>query len=147
MVAAYGVEAGHHPNRSYDDQNGNYHLNGGMMDLSDGPMLIGPVPSIAAAGTTQGNAAAVPANAAVVLVTGASGTNGVILPTPLAVGQECNLVNTNLTNALKVYPDAGGTGGTINGAAANAAASLPAAKGAAYTCTALGPTAWWSISN
>ena len=147
MAYTYQVEGGHHPGRMYQDQAGNLHPNGGVIDCSDGPQAAGPVSTIAAAGNAQNNATAVPANAAVVLVTGASGTNGVILPTPTQIGQQVEIVNTNGTNALLIYPDSGGTGGKIANGAANASYSLAAAKGATLVATALSPSQWWSISN
>jgi hypothetical protein len=100
---------------------------------------------IVAAGSTQGNAAAL--TNANNIVSGADGTKGVILPTPVQVGQEVAVVNTNGASALKVYADAGGTGGTINGGSGNASASLAASKGTTYVCTGLSPTAWWSLAN
>lgn len=98
--------------------------------------------TIAAAGSAQGSAAAL--TALTNIITGASGSNGVILPAG-AVNLQVTVINTSASNALLVYPD---SGGTLNGGAANASASLAAKKGATYVCTAnAGTSAWWSVSN
>jgi predicted RecA/RadA family phage recombinase len=77
--------------------------------------------TVAAAGSAQGDAGAIPAGATFVLATGADATKGVILPA-LAAGQMC--VVKNVDNAvLKVYP---ASGGTINVLSANAAISMAA---------------------
>jgi hypothetical protein len=124
---------------------GNLTVAGATTSLASSAIVESSTNSVAAAGTTQGTAAALPnANN---LVNGASGTNGVILPQGVT-GQMVSVMNSNASNGLKVYPDAGGSGGTINGAAANAAATLAAAKGTTYVCTAGGPgSTWWSLAN
>src|SRR5262245_9308223 len=108
-------------------------------------VVVGTFASIAAAGNSQGTATAV--TTATAFVTASDSTKGVILPTPTFVGQQVEVINSVAAQTLKVYPDAGGTGGTIQGGSANAAVTLAAVKGACYICTALSPTAWWSISN
>jgi hypothetical protein len=114
--------------------------------LANGALnAFGSVGSVAAAGNSQGTAAAI--TAATPTVTGADGTKGVILPTPTQTGIEVSVLNTNASNGLKIFADAGGTGGTINGGSGNASVNLAASKGATYICTALSPTAWWSTSN
>lgn len=77
--------------------------------------------TVAAAGTNQGTAASL-ANCSNV-VTGASGANGVILPTPKAAGQRVSVYSSAATNALLVYPP---SGGTINDGTQDAALSVTA---------------------
>jgi len=74
--------------------------------------------AVAVAGTTQGDAAALSGVRFIHRVTGANGTAGVRLPAVTAanVGELHTLLNTT-AGVLNVYP---ATGGTINGAAANA---------------------------
>jgi hypothetical protein len=117
----------------------------GNLSAAGAQLVFSSVAAVSAAGSSQGTAAAL--TGANNVVSGASGSNGVILPTPTAVGQEVSVINVNGTNAVKVYADNGGTGGTVNGGAGNAAASLAALKGATYLCTGLNPSAWWSMSN
>lgn len=89
--------------------------------------LVGPAPStatLAAAGSTQTDAAVVASN--LCIVTAANGTKGVRLP-PLAavpVGTCITIVNTDLVSALKVYSDAAGE--LITGQAGTTAISLAA---------------------
>jgi hypothetical protein len=77
--------------------------------------------TVAAAGTVQGDAAALSGTKFFHRVTGANGTVGVILPAAAAadVGEVHTILNTT-AGVLKVYP---ASGGTINGAAADAAFS------------------------
>lgn len=151
-------ETGHTPNEAYMDRQGNLHLNGAALWIDETASLISAatavIPSsviaytslgtVAATGTTQADAAALTNGTNV--VTGANGTAGVQLPAPSYVGQEVAVINT-AASGLKVYADNGGTGGTVNGGASNAAATLAASKGATYVCTAMNPSAWWSMSN
>lgn len=153
------AETGHFPTRAYIDQQGVIHLNGTALQFDESGNTLsssvfvfpgatfvpGSFGTLAAAGNSQGTAAAIVT--ATVAVTGADSTKGVLLPTPTVLGQEVTVVNTVSGQTLKVYPDSGGTGGTINGGSANAAATLASAKGATYVCTGLSPTAWWSASN
>jgi len=77
--------------------------------------------TVAAAGSVQGDAGAIPAGTSFVLATGADATKGVILPA-LNAGQP--VIVKNVDNAvLKVYP---ASGGTINVLSANAAISMAA---------------------
>lgn len=78
-------------------------------------------PTVAAAGTNQGNAAAIAAP--FTKVTASDGTKGVILPAVNAqhVGMIYRVYNSVNAQALKVYP---ATGGTIDGGAANANAAV-----------------------
>lgn len=65
----------------------------------------GPVGTVAAAGTVQGNATLIAAE--VNLATGADGTKGVILPTPVAGGPPLVIINDDQSNDLKVWPAVG----------------------------------------
>lgn len=71
------------------------------------------VSTVAAAGAAIGNAAAL--NQGFNLVTGADGTKGVQLPTPV-IGQPVIIFNNTSNQTLKVYPN---TTGTINELSAN----------------------------
>lgn len=93
---------------------------------------------VTAAGSNQGDAAAITADSnAVVQVTGADGTVGVVLPTP---GGFKSFFVKNLDNAvLKVYP---ASGGTINTLAQDAAIDM-----AARTCCqfiSVSATQWYT---
>ena len=76
------------------------------------------------------------------VVTEANGSNGVILLAPAAIGQQVTVLNMNSSNALLVYPD---SGGSVNGGATNAPASLAANTGATYVCIGVGPSSWSSL--
>ncbi len=75
----------------------------------------GSVGSVAAAGSTQSDAAAL--TYTINNVTAADGTKGVLLPAA-AAGLYVEVYNSVATNGLKVYP---ATSDTINGGSANAA--------------------------
>lgn len=92
--------------------------------------------TVAAAGSVQGDAAAMVAD--FVLVTGADATKGVILPTP-AAGRRI-VVKNNAGSVLKVYP---ATGGAINAIAANTAISLAANVPAMFIASSA--TQWWTL--
>jgi len=76
------------------------------------------VATVAAAGSSQGDAAALtnPIN----VVTGADGTKGVVLPAAQA-GLVIDVYSSTATNGLKVYP---ATGDDINDGSANAAVTI-----------------------
>lgn len=74
--------------------------------------------SVAAAGSAQGDAAAL--NLGFNTVSAADGTKGVILPTGVA-GDRVEVYNSVATNGLKIYP---ATSGTINGGSANASITI-----------------------
>lgn len=76
------------------------------------------VATVAAAGSVQGDAAALALG--VNTVTGADGTKGVILPAATA-GSVVEVYNAVATNGLKIYP---ATGDAINGGSANAAITI-----------------------
>lgn len=116
----------------------------GTLDLSavtviGGNHTIGA--STAAAGSTNSDAAALPAGTARVYSTsGADGTKGVIISTSDKVtGRTIFVGNTVPGNALKVYPPAGGT---INGGSANAAIISSNGKGVILTCVSSGSNSW-----
>lgn len=92
--------------------------------------------TVAAAGSTKDDAAAMSAD--FVLVTAADATKGVILPTPVA-GRVLMLKN-NANAVLKVYPNAGGQ---INAVGADTAMSLAAYVGAVFVASSA--TQWWTI--
>lgn len=90
---------------------------------------MGGQPStLAAAGTNQGTAAAI--TSSIVTVTGASGSNGVILPSAMP-GDEVTVYSSAATNALLVYPP---SGAAINAASANAAYSQTAQTAHKFKC-------------
>lgn len=97
--------------------------------------------STAAAGSTNADAAALPAGTSVVYpTTGADDTKGVILHTSDKVTGRQILIGNGVSNkVLKVYPPAGGT---INGAAANAAFSSASGKGVIVYCLNSGANTW-----
>jgi hypothetical protein len=86
--------------------------------------------TVAAAGSVQGDAGLITANApSTVLVTGADATKGVILPAAFP-GAVHLVKNRDSDNAiLKVYP---ATGGAINALAANGAISMAAKTSAVF---------------
>lgn len=90
--------------------------------VADGGYILRSVGTVAAAGSTQADAA--PITCELTVVTGADGTKGVILPT-FEPGMQITLKN-GAASALKVYPP---TGAAINALSANAAMSI-----AANTC-------------
>ena len=96
----------------------------------------GTTTGITAAGTTQGTGTALTKSYNIVTTT-PSGT-GVVLPTA-TVGMKVRIVNKG-ANALNVYP---ASGGTIDGAAANAAVVLPVGTTATYQASS--GTQWYSV--
>lgn len=98
--------------------------------------VVGNEENIAGAGTNQGTAAALSATKNFHQLTGANGTVGWILATPVA-GDWHIMMNTT-SGIANIYPQ---TGGTINGAAANAV--FAAATGIKpIVCFATSTTAW-----
>lgn len=90
--------------------------------------------STAAAGNATGNAGALPAGTGVIYpVTAADDTKGVILHASDNITNNVLFIANLVSNKiLKIYPP---TGGTINGAAADAAYSTASGKGALIVCT------------
>lgn len=108
----------------------------------DGSRKQESVPAITSAGASAGAATAILAGSGHVVVTSGGNNDGVILPAtsaPRDLGIEIVVTNTHASDALKIYPE---TGGTINGGAANAALSLAGAKTATLRLTAA--ATWWA---
>lgn len=83
--------------------------------------------TIAASGSSQTDAALIGAN--VTSVTGATGSNGVVLRKGKGIPFAGIIYSSAATNALLVYPP---VGGTINGGSANASFSVTARKPAIF---------------
>ena len=88
------------------------------------------VVAVAAAGSAQGDAAALTAHA-VNSVSAADGTKGVVLPAA-AAGLRVEVYNSVATNGLKIYP---ATADTINGGSANAAVTIEGKTHATFVAT------------
>ena len=95
-----------------------------------------PVATVAAAGSTQGDAAALAEGFNV--VSAADGTKGVILPT--AVAGMVIIVKNTAAGALKIYP---ATGGAINAVAANGAYSITNLTSSLLVASST--TQWYSV--
>lgn len=95
-----------------------------------------PVASVAAAGSTQGNAAALAEGLNV--VSAADGTKGVRLPT--AVAGAVVIVKNTAAGALLIYP---ATGGAINAVAANGSYSITNLTSTMLVASST--TQWYSV--
>ena len=95
-----------------------------------------PVATVAAAGSTQGDAAALAEG--INVVSAADGTKGVILPT--AVAGMVLIVKNTAAGALKIYP---ATGGAINAVAANGAYSITNLTSSLLVASST--TQWYSV--
>lgn len=96
--------------------------------------------STAAAGTTTADAGALPAGATILPTTGADDAAGVLINAADKVtGRMLHIGNGVSNKVLKVYP---ATGGTINGAAANAAFSSASGKGVIAVCLSGSANTW-----
>lgn len=115
-----------------------------LLALSAGVNLSVSGSSTAAAGTTNADAAALPAGGAGVYpTTGADGVKGVIVSTSDKVTGRVVFIGNGVSNQiLKVYPP---SGGTINGAAANAAFSSASGKGVILICLSGGSNTWFGF--
>ena len=103
-----------------------------------GKMPIVPSATVAAAGSSQADAAAIATG--ITWVTAANATKGVKLPAA-AAGLLCVVKNDDTANAvLKVYPN---TDDTINALSANAALSMAAKTAAVFAC--YDGTAWFTV--
>lgn len=101
-------------------------------------MFAVPSATVAAAGSVQGDAAAVATG--FTLVTAADAIKGVILPAAVA-GLVCIIKNADAANAiLKIYP---ATGDAINAIAANSALSIAAKT--SVILVAYDATTWYSV--
>lgn len=106
-----------------------------------GPLTGGIGASTAAAGSDESDAGALPAGtAAVYPTTAADDTKGVIInAADKATGRMLLIGNGVANKTLKVYPPAGGT---INGAAADAAFSSASGKGVIAVCLSADDNTW-----
>jgi len=95
-----------------------------------------PVAAVAAAGSTQSNAAAL--SEGLNVVSAADGTKGVVLPT--AVAGMVVIVKNTAGAALKIYP---ATGGTVNALSANAAYSITNLTSTLLVASSA--TQWYSV--
>jgi hypothetical protein len=102
---------------------------------------ITPGASTAAAGSTNADAATLPAGTSKVYpTTAADDTKGVIMDVADQVTGRLVMIGNGVSNKiLKVYPP---IGGTINGAAANAAFSSASGKGVFMFCLSSGSNTW-----
>jgi len=108
----------------------------GAKTFSTMPIL--PAATVAAAGSSQGTAAAIATG--ITWVTAADATKGVKLPAA-AAGLVCIVKNDDTANAvLKVYPN---TDDTINAIVANTAISMAAKTSAVFAC--YDGTAWFTV--
>lgn len=107
----------------------------------NGPLNRGIGASTAALGSTNADAAALPAGTAGVYpTTGADDTVGVIVDAADKVTGRMLMIGNGVSNkVLKVYPPAGGT---INGAGANVAFSSASGKGVIMVCLSSSGNTW-----
>lgn len=92
--------------------------------------------SVAAAGASQGTATALTSRWQ--RVTGATGANGVVLPTTPVSGQHAAIINTTGASNLLVYP---GVGDFIGNGLVDAAVTV--SGGAIIECIAESASKWW----
>jgi predicted RecA/RadA family phage recombinase len=106
-----------------------------------GPLTLSVGASTEAAGSTNADAAALPAGTASVYPTSAADdTKGVVINAADKVtGRILFILNGVSNKILKVYPP---SGGTINGAAADAAFSSASGKGVTIVCVDSATNAW-----
>lgn len=104
--------------------------------------------TISAAGSNQAGATAIPPvlggmKIQCQAVAVPSSNNGVMLPAFVDAygGVEITLLNTDLSNTMKVYPQ---PGGTINGGSPDAAVTIPA--GDLRTLRAFSPLDWYGAA-
>ena len=110
-------------------------MTGNSAGTSTGAIRL-PVAAVAAAGSTQGNAAALAEG--INVVSAADGTKGVILPT--AVAGMVIIVKNTAAGALNIYP---ATGGAINAVAANGAYSITNITSSLLVASST--TQWYSV--
>ena len=100
------------------------------------PTIVGGVQTGVTAGTTQTQAGATAITGAIATVTVVAADNdGVILPSDMSAQSRVVIANLDSAQDIKVYPP---VGGTINGAAANAA--LTVGQQQAVECIQIGST-------
>lgn len=85
--------------------------------------VASPTGGLTAAGTTQGNAYAIPSGQGISIFTTVASGSGARLPSDGVSPGECYAVCNHGANALAVYPATGGQIGTLG---VNAAFSVPA---------------------
>lgn len=109
-----------------------------------GPVNVSVGGSTAAAGSTTSDATVLPAATAEVYpVTGADDTKGVrVHANDNVTGRRLVIANMVSNKSLKVYPP---TGGTINGAATDAAFTSVSGHGVVLVCTSSGSNTWAAI--
>jgi predicted RecA/RadA family phage recombinase len=109
-----------------------------------GPLNRGVGASTIALGSTNADAAALPAGTASIYpTTAADDTVGVIINAADKVTGRVLFIGNGVSNKiLKVYPP---SGGTINGAAANAAISSVSGKGILIVCLSSGDNTWLAM--
>jgi hypothetical protein len=110
-------------------------VTGNLTGTSTGAIRL-PVAAVAAAGSNQGNAAALAEG--INVVSAADGTKGVILPT--AVAGMVIIVKNTAAGALNIYP---ATGGAINAVAANGAYSITNLTSSLLVASST--TQWYSV--
>jgi hypothetical protein len=110
-------------------------VTGNSTGTSTGAIRL-PVSAVAAAGSTQGDAAALAEG--INVVSAADGTKGVILPT--AVAGMVIIVKNTAAGALKIYP---ATGGAVNAVAANGAYSITNVTSSMLVASST--TQWYSV--
>jgi hypothetical protein len=112
----------------------------GATVFQNGTITIKPGASTAAAGTTSANAAVLPAATSTVYPTTAADTKGVRVHVKDQVaGRTLFIGNGVSAQILKVYAP---TGGSINGAAADAAFSSASGKGVILVCLSATANTW-----
>ena len=138
-------ENGHHPNRWYDDQGGNAHINGSSFYINETGSIYPAVPyadSLTAVGTNQGGALQLTASLNKITTSTATAApfNGVLLPSATAayVGQLV-VVNNFSANPIQVY---GAGTDTINGNTNTLGLTQGVGTSWDYCCSALGQ---WTV--
>ena len=114
---------------------GTVRLDGSAHQIGSLGGSIIPSATVAAAGSVQGDAAAVATG--FTLVSAADGTKGVLLPA--AAAGKVVIIKNNVAAALKVWP---ASGDAINAIAANAALSMASLTSAVFT--AYDATTWYT---
>jgi hypothetical protein len=102
------------------------------------------ISTIAAAGTTQATGTAIGNDKPFVLISNNTVANGVVLPTAAYIGQEITVYPQVANLALRVYPPAGGT---INGAAVNAALFVTARQTTRFVCVDRAGLTWIAFAQ
>lgn len=104
-----------------------------------GVLDAGSQRTVAAAGVSQTDATVLRDSDAVIVVTGASSSNGVVIPKAKVLGRQHLIYSSAATNALLIYPP---VGGTINTGSTNASFSATARTPYYFTCTSGDGLTW-----